>query len=357
MSRENRSQVSAKTAATVTLTVLGIAFAAWLVWNTIDALLLTSAALLLAVALNPLVTWLERRRVPRWAGIALAMIGVVAVIGVIGWLLIPPIAGQIAELVKEWPDLLAKARRSSVYVFLQRHVGIEAWIAHVERQLPSMLPAALTVTRSILEALGALVTVLFVALFMLASGRPLVRGALAQARPERRARYAELLHRIYRALGGYVAGHLTIVLIQAAATSTFLAIVGVPFFLPIGLLSGLASLIPFAGVAIVGTVGALIAWATHGLGTGIGTAAYYILYQQFENHVLYPMVYRRTVELNPLVIILAVLFVAELGGIPGAILAVPLCAAGQIVVRAVLRARRERLEIPPLPQPEARADH
>ncbi len=102
----------------------------------------------------------------------------------------------------------------------------------------------------------------------------------------------------------------------------------------------------------LGTVVSLIAWGTQGLVTGLITAGYYIVYRQFENHVLYPMVYRRTVEVNPLVIILAVLFLADWGGIPGAILAVPLTAAAHVVVGVILRVRRERLGIPPPPPGE-----
>jgi predicted PurR-regulated permease PerM len=71
-----------------------------------------------------------------------------------------------------------------------------------------------------------------------------------------------------------------------------------------------------------------------------------VLYHQFESHVLYPVVYRETVDVNPLVIVIAVLFLADLGGIAGAVLAVPLAAAGHVVIGELLRYRRRRLGIP-----------
>jgi predicted PurR-regulated permease PerM len=349
MSRPNRSQVSVKTVATVTLTVFGLGFAAWFVWNTTGALLITALALLLAIALNRLVDWLERHHVPRGWGIAIAMLGVVAVIVGLGFLFVPPIVGQIEQLVQEWPKLVASFERTSFYRFLQQRLHVEQLVAQLESHAPAAVGTALTAVQYLVEGIGGFVTVLFVTIFMLAVGRPIVWGLLAQARPERRARYAETVRKIYAALGGYVAGHLLIVACQCAATTAYLAIVGMPFFLPLGLLSGLASLIPFAGVTIVGAMVSLLAWGLKGLLTGIGTVVYYILYQQFENHVMYPVVYRRTVEVNPLIIIVAVLFLAEWGGIPGAILAVPITAAGHIIVIVLLRERRRALQIPPTP--------
>jgi putative heme transporter len=351
MSRANRSQVSVKTAATVTLTVFGLAFLAWFLWHTTGALIITAAALLIAVALNRLVDWLERHHVRRGFGIAIAMTGVVGLIVGLGFLFIPPIVGQIQQLVQQWPELLASFERTSFYRFLQQDLHVDRLVSQLESHAPAAVGTALTAVQYFVTGIGAFVTVLFVTIFMLAVGRKIVWNLLAQARPERRGAYADVVRKIYHALGGYVAGHLLIVLAQCAATSTYLAIVGMPFFLPLGLLSGLASLIPFAGVTIVGALVSLLAWGMKGLLTGVGTAIYYVLYQQFENHVLYPVVYRRTVEVNPLIIIVAVLFLAEWGGIAGAILAVPLTAAGHILVSVLLRERRRRLEIPP-PRPE-----
>ncbi len=349
MATPYRSQVSVKSAATVVLTALAIGFGAWVLWRTGAALLLTFAALLIAVALNRVVDWLERRRVPRAAGIAVAMLLLVGVLAGLGFLFIPTAVSQIEQLASEWPKLLASAQRSPAYRFLDRHLDLGAVVGRLKGHAGEVVTPALDVAKAVLDALAAVVTVIFVVLFMLAAGRPIVWGAVAQARPERRAYWAGLVREIYGAIGGYVAGHLLIVAIQAAATSTFLAIVGVPFFLPLGILSGLASLIPFAGVTVVGTLVSLLAWATNSLWTGLGTAIYYVTYQQFENHVLYPMVYRRTVEVNPLVIVLAALFMFDLFGIPGAIVAVPVTAIGHIVVAEVLRRRRERLDIPPAP--------
>ncbi len=348
-SARNPSQVSVKTAFTVTATALAVLAGVWFAWRTSFAWILTAAALLFAVALNRLVEWLRAHRVPRGAAIALVMVGVLGGLVGLGFLIVPPVIDQATALGSDWPRIVSELEHSAAYRYATHHAAMQGVLDHIGRAAPQALGTVLSVLRGSVTALVALVTVLFVTLFMLTSGRSLVWFALAQASPERRGRYAEVIRKIYRTLGAYVAGHFFIVGLQACATSTFLAIVGVPFFLPLGITSAVASLVPFAGVIIMGVAISIIAWASGGLWTGIATAIYYVAYQQFENHVLYPLVYRRAVQVNPLVTILAVLFMAELGGIAGAILAVPLAAAGHIVIRELLAVRRARLGIPTIP--------
>src|SRR6185503_251865 len=136
-----------------------------------------------------------------------------------------------------------------------------------------------------------------------------------------------------------------ICLINATLTTTFLAIDGVPFFLPLGLLAGMSSMVPYAGPFVVGTLISLIALATEGMWHGIAAAIYFVVYGQLEGNVLGPLVFRRTVHVNPLVVTLSILFCGEFAGILGAIVAVPIVAALQIVLRELLRIRREQLRL------------
>jgi putative heme transporter len=337
-----RAQVSVKAAAKVAATALGVVVAAWIVWKTTGALVLTLIALLIAVALDRAVTIVQGHGVRRGVAIALVFCALLVILAGLGWLVIPKLVDQASALVRAAPDIAQRFRTSHAYELIERRVDVDALLG----RMGSVLSPALQVVGWTVEALAGGVTVLFVTIFMLTAGSRLLDDLLAQARPERRTEYRDVLARVYRALSGYVAGHLTILAVQGVATAVALAIAGVPFFLPLGLLSALASLVPFAGVLVMGTAVSLLAWGTSGLWSGVGVAIYYVLYQQFENHVLYPVVYRHTVNVNPLVIILAVLFMADLGGIAGAILAVPTAAAGHIVVGELLAYRRRCLRIP-----------
>jgi len=342
-----------KRTATIALTVLGIALAAGVLVRTPLAVGLTVASLLIAIALNRPIQALERRGLPRWLGITLVMLVVVGAIAGVVVLLVPRAVGQGRQLVENAPELLTKLRETAPYRFLERHLPLDQMIADERSRFPALarqlVDPVLALLRAILAGVAELVTVLFVVVFMLASGRQLVWSALATAKPENRARYASILTQIYRSLGGYIAGMLLLVVTNALFAGIFLAAIGVPYFLPLAVMSGLASIIPYVGALLVGTVLSVVAWVNNGLWTGVFTVGYYVAYQQFENHVVAPLVYRRTVDLNPLVVLIAALFMTELGGIPGALVAVPLAASVQIVLREILRARKERLNLPEVP--------
>ncbi len=328
--------------ATIAATVLGMALVAWVLVRAPLAIGITVASLLVAIALNRPVAALERRGLPRWLGITLVMLAVVGAIAGAVLLLVPRAVGQGRQLVENAPELLTKLRETAPFRFVERHLPLDEMISDGRSRFPSLarelVDPVLAIVGAVLTGVAELVTVLFVVIFMLAT-----------ARPENRARYASLLTQVYRSLGGYIAGMLLLVGTNALFAGTFLAVIGVPYFLPLAVMSGLASVIPYVGALLVGTVLSVVAWVNNGLWTGVFTVGYYIAYQQFENHVVAPLVYRRTVDLNPLVILIAALFMTELGGIPGALVAVPLAASAQIVLREILRARKERLKLPEVP--------
>jgi predicted PurR-regulated permease PerM len=342
-----------KRSAAAALAVLGIGLGAWFLFHARIALILTVLALLIAVALERPVRWLQGLGLPRALAIAAVMLLALGALAGVVLILVPPAAAQVGQLVQSGPALLEKVQHSEVYRFLDRHFSIGRLLSPRGSRLPDLgklVNPAVAVAEAVLGGVVGLVTILFVVIFMLGSGRELVGSALGSARPENRDRYARVIGQLYRSLGGYVGGLLVIVLANATFAGVFLAIMGLPYFLPLAVLSGLASLVPYAGALTMGTLLALVAWADKGIWAAVGTVIYFTAYQQFENHVIAPMVYRRTVHLNPLVILLAVLFLTELAGIPGALVAVPLAATIQIVIQEILRERRER------PPPGASAD-
>lgn len=335
--------------ATVTLTALAIAATLWAIWRAGLALTLTALGILLSVALDHLVRWLERRRVPRGLGIAAVALGILVVLAAIGFLVVPPAIAQLGQLARSGPALLRRVEHGSAYRFLDEHVDVAAVLARLRERAPSLASSvverAVAVVSVVATGVAGLVTLLFVVVFMLGSGPPLVRAVLQKIPPDRRPIYVDVVAKLYDALGGYIGGLFLLVLSNLVLSGVFLAIVGVPYFLPLAVFAGLSSLIPFAGAIVAGALLSIVAWASGGLWLGVATLAYYVAYQQVENHVISPLVYKRTVDLNPLVVLLAVLFMVELAGIPGAIVAVPLASTVQIVLRELFRLHRERLRL------------
>jgi predicted PurR-regulated permease PerM len=351
--------VTSKTLFTVLLGIVLTWAAVEFVGRTLVALTLTASALMIAVALNHGVAALMRRRVPRPWAIAAVVLAAAGVITALAFTVIPPAVKQAKALVMGLPDIIRSARATRVFHVLDDRLHIAKSLLSFEQRLPQMLEETaapiLTLLGGVLSAVAAIVTVAVLAIFMLIFGGTLVHELLQETLPARRPRYNTIVEKTYDSIGGYLMGLGLICFTNATLTTTFLAIVGVPFFLPLGIVSGLSSLVPYAGPAVVGATVTMISLATGGVGTGIASAIYFVAYGQLEGQVLAPLVFRRTVHVNPLVVILSVVFFGELAGIIGAVLAVPTAAALQIVVREILRTRRDRLHLAatPLNSPDA----
>jgi predicted PurR-regulated permease PerM len=343
------SQVTLKTVFTVAFGVLLVVATVQALWNGMLAVALTGAALLLAVALDHPVRLLERRGVKRPLAIGIVTLVGLGLIVAFGFTLIPPAIDQGRQLIHDAPRFVRSARGSALFRTLDGRFHLGDYLVDAERRLPEMLGGAATpilaALGDVLGALAAAVTIAFLVVFMLIFGGRLISAALNEARAERRATYEDLLHKIYRSIGGYLGGLALICMLNATLTTTFLAIDSVPFFLPLGIIAGCSSMIPYAGPLVAGTGISLIALFTEGIGHGIASATYFIVYGILEGNVLSPLIFRRTVHVNPLVVTLSILFLGEIAGIMGAIVAVPVVATLQIVLRELLRVRRERLAL------------
>ncbi len=151
---------------------------------------------------------------------------------------------------------------------------------------------------------------------------------------------------IFTLCGRRARGLAAICAINATVTSTFLAVVGMPFFLPLGILSGVFSSVPYAGPLLSVVLLGLLALATGGPLKALATVVFCLVYAQVEGNVVAPLVFRRTVHVSPLLVTLAILFMAEFMGLPGALVAVPAAAVAQILVRELLALRREQAAAP-----------
>jgi predicted PurR-regulated permease PerM len=160
-------------------------------------------------------------------------------------------------------------------------------------------------------------------------------------------------HDVYRTVGGYVTGNLLISLIAGVGITVVLLIMGVPYAVALGLLVAVLDLIPLAGATIAGIVVVGVSFL-HSVPAGIVVAVFIVVYQQLENHFLQPVIYGRTVQLSPLVVLVAVLVGAALAGILGALAAIPVAGTIQVIVRDFLGHRRELVvETVGHPVPEA----
>ncbi len=320
---------------------LALLYVLYLVRST---LVLLFIAIFLAVALGPPVDAFARRGVPRALSIFLVYLLIAGGVFGVGLLVVPPIVTQVEGLSADIPGYLHDLRSNDQFRRYDNKYGITPKLEEQARRLPAHLGDAAGALRSItVGAFGAivqLVTVLTMTFFLLLDGRRIGGFLLGLAGPEREERYRAVALDIYRSTAGYVAGNLLISLIAGLVTYATLMILGVPFAVPLAVLMAFLDLIPLVGATLGGVAIGIVTVFTDFPTATIVWAVVFIVYQQVENNVVQPLVYRRTVNVAPLMVIVAILMGGSLLGILGALVAIPVAAALQIVVRDVWRAER-----------------
>ncbi len=297
-------------------------------------------AVFLALALNPAVDWLLARGVPR-RGLAVVITYAGALLGIaaLGALFVPILVDQVNNFVQALPGYVEQVTQGRGRLgFLEREYQITERVREAigEGGAGSLLGVsgtALAVTKGVVTAVIAIVTIAFLTLFMLLEGPRWVPRMIelfpARMRPEARS----IADDIYHLIGRYVTGNLLISLIAGTVTTIVLLALGVPYALALGLLVAILDLIPLAGATIAAVIVTTIAIVGDSVQSGIIVGIFFLIYQQLENNVLQPFVYKRTVSLAPLLVIIAVLIGATLLGVLGALLAIPVAAAVQILVK------------------------
>jgi predicted PurR-regulated permease PerM len=334
---------STRAIARVFFTVAGLAIALYVVYLVRSVVGLVAMAIFLAIALGPGVDFFARRRVPRGLSILLVYLCIgVGVIG-IGLLVVPPIVSQVNGFTKALPNYINDARKNKTIRKYDRRYKVTVKLRKQVDKLPSRLGDAAgalqSVTVGVFSTLVKLVTVLTMTFFLLLDGRRVFDWVLGLLRPHHEELIRDKSGEVYRAVAGYVAGNLVISIIAGTTTWLTLTVLDVPFAVPLAVLMAFLDLIPLIGATIGGiSIGIVTLFNDFPTSTIVWTLVF-ILYQQIENNVIQPIVYRRTVDVHPLVVIVSILVGAALLGVLGALVAIPVAATLQILLRDVWRRR------------------
>jgi len=325
-----RSQVTPRTVVVVVFTLLAIAGGLVLLWQLRQILQWLVIALFLAVALNPAVSWLTRRRVPRGPAILLVCLLLLLVIGGLSALVLPPLIDQIESLVTYIVGLTrAPGSLDQTLEELANRHGLGNYVETLREQaraLPGQLTVAarplLALTLGIIGSLTALVSILLLTFLLLLDSDRFLAAALHLLPSHQRPRLRRILSQSSDAIHGYVNGNLLISLIAGVAAFVAMTILRLPYAVALAVIVALFDLVPLVGSTLGAAIAVLIALFVDPV-QAIILAAYFLVYQQIENNVLQPLVYGHSVKLHPLVIFVAVLAGGELLGILGALMAIP----------------------------------
>jgi predicted PurR-regulated permease PerM len=335
------------------LIVVAVAVALEVIWIARHVVSWMVIALFLALALDPFVGWIQHRtRLNRGAAIGVAYLIVLIVIAAIGWSFLPKLIDEVNGLIQTLPDYVHRLTQGHGRLgFLERKYHIVEKIREQVNKggatrVLGLTGTAISVTKSVISIVAATVTIVFLTFFMLLEGRAWVERFYSLLSPESQPRWRKVGDDIYRTVGGYVTGNVLISIIAGAAITVVLLIMGVPYAVALGLLVAFLDLIPLAGATIAGVIVVAVAFL-HSVPAGIVVVVFFVIYQQVENHVLQPVIYGRTVQLSPLAVLIAVLVGAELAGIIGALAAIPVAGALQVIVRDQLAHRHRVIAVEP----------
>ena len=305
-------------------------------------------SLFLALALNPAVEWFQRRGLRRRGAAAGATYALaLAAIVLLGATFIPTLVDQSNDFVEAVPgyvDDLTKGEGRLGFLQDRYHIVDRAREAIGDggaARLLGVSGAALAVTKGVITAVVAIVTIAFLTFFMLLEGPRWVERSYSLLPEGSQARWRRVGQQIYRTVGGYVAGNLLISVIAGTSSAIVLTIMDVPYSIALGLLVAILDLIPLAGATLAAIIVSAVSFL-QSIEAGIVVLIFFIVYQQLENHVLQPLVYGRTVQLSPLAVLIAVLIGAKIAGILGALGAIPVAGSIQVLFVDWLEHRRGR---------------
>ncbi len=342
--------IAPRTLVLLVVVALGGVLLVALVWAAHAILIQLLVAVVLAMALEPIVRPFERRGLRRGQAVAVTFTAALLAVAAFAYLLIPPLVDEVTSFGHHTPELLQKLTRGDGRLgFLEtRFHAVEharAWIAQGGGPMLVAKPALHT-AGGVLRTGAAVVAVAFLTLFVALGGRRWFDGFLDVVPAGSRERWRRAGSGVAEAVGGYVAGNVLISLIAGAVTTVILLLTHVPYPVPLGLIVAVFDLIPLVG-ATLGTVIVAAVALTKGVPTTVIVVASMWVYQKIENHTLLPLVYHRTVKLSPLAIAVSVAAGAEVGGIVGALLGIPLAGALKVVSRELVAWRRGEAITPP----------
>jgi len=305
--------------------------------NAASILVMIFVAMFLAIGLNPAVARLRAWHVPRGGAVAIVALVLLALIGGGLYALVPPLVTQTGELVKNIPDYLASLQRNqTINDVIQRYdLVTKAKSALDAGTVGDALGGVVGGAKLLFGTVFRVLTVLVLTIYFMAAFDRIKNGAYQLVPASRRERVSLLSDEIMAKVGAYIVGALSIAVLAGASTWILALIVGLAYPFALAVVVAVCDLIPQIGATLGAVVVSLVGLASS-LTTGIICAIFFVVYQQVENYLIYPSVMRRSVKVSDVAAVVAALLGGALFGVVGALAAIPVVAAIQLIGREVV---------------------
>ena len=315
-----------------------VAYAIFLgVRNAASILVLIFIAAFLAIGLNPAVSWLRRRGIRR--GFAVAIVTLVLLALLIGGItaLIPPLVTQTNELIKNVPDYVSQLQRSqTIRELIVRYNIMEKVTSAVNAgTIGNAVGGVVGGARLIFGTIFNTLTVLVLTIYFMAAFDRLRESVYSLVPASRRSRVRLLTDEILTKVGAYMVGALAIAVLAGFSSFVLAMILGLAYPFALAVVVAVCDLIPQIGATLGAIIVSLVGFASS-LTAGLVCAGFFIIYQQVENYLVYPTVMRRSVKVSDVAAVVAALLGVALFGVVGALVAIPMVAAVQLIIREVV---------------------
>lgn len=318
--------------------------AVWFFYLTVDILALLFIAVIIASAMNPAIDWMEKKKIPRTAGVLILYLVLILLIGVAVFFVGPSIATQTEDFFQKIPQYLESFQHSANSIrdsFMAKNIDfgyqkIQEYIDQMATDLPQNIFSG---TIGIFSGFISLFVALSLAFYM-SIEKDGVKKFVTMLVPESHKVYAaNLTERIQGKIGKWLLGQLLLMFIIFVLDSVGLWVIGVPYPLILGAFAGLMEIIAYIGPIISAVPGIILGFMISPT-VGFLAMLVYLVAQQLEGNVIVPQVMKKVVGLNPIAVILALLVGAKLGGVLGAILSIPIATAVGLFLGDLMNRRK-----------------
>ena len=319
----------------ITLFIMGL----YIIFLSRIIMLYLLLALILVIAINPLVVKIEKKKIKKVPAVIIADLFIIVLILSILGTIIFPLVHQIISLVNNWPNIMQNILNNETIVHLSQKYHFENDLTQLSSQIKAFLlggsSSILAITSSILSQITALVVVLVLTFLLQIEGSVIWQAILGFFSGKGSKERAEgIAVKITKAVSGFVSGNLFISLIAGVVTFITMMILTVPYSFALAALVAVFDLIPLVGASLATIIIGLVA-LTQGVFVAIIAVIVILIYQFIEGHFIQPIVYSKSINLSALIIVIASVLGAEIGGIIGILLAIPMAAIVQIAVQEI----------------------
>ena len=343
--QERSISISTKTILKVIITIILLVF----LWAVRDVIALVFTALILAALMNPFAQWATRYKIPKGLAVILFYVIFFGGLGLSFAVVLPELIHQIGKLASTLGQFWATVAIGADWVrqFVGQYGLVENFqngLTSLQEQAVGMLTGLLFSITDIFGGIAGLAVVLVMAFYMVVEEREALQWFKNFIPDHYEELAARLLKQIQAKFGSWLLGQLALSIIIGVLYYVGLRILGVEGALVLAILGGFTEFVPYLG-PVLGGIPAVIIASIQSPMLGLLTLIFYIVVQQVENHILVPKIMQKAVGINPVVSIVALLVGAQLFGITGAILAIPVATACSVALMEIWKFQQEAGEV------------